>query len=173
MKVQCPNCHSSYRTRVLVESHSPLQVTCPKCDYRFLVAYDEPGSLKTVEQRKTKILIVDDARFFRELLLDLLAGREAELLMADTANGAWQLLQKQNFKLLIVDINLPDIDGLKLIKKIRSSEPLKEIKILCVSGVYRQDDDALKALRAGADDFISKSFNPDELNQRIDKLLDQ
>jgi DNA-binding response OmpR family regulator len=37
--------------------------------------------------------------------------------------------------------------------------------------VYRQDDDALKALRAGADDFISKSFKPDELNQRIDKLL--
>lgn len=173
MKVQCPNCHSSYRTRVLVESHSPLQATCPKCQYRFLVARDEPDPLKAVEQTRTKILIVDDARFFRELLFDLLAGRDAELLTADTAKGAWQLLQKQSFDLLIVDINLPDIDGLQLIKKIRSSESVSEIKILCVSGVYRQDGDGLKAIRAGADDFISKSFNPDELNQHIDKLLDQ
>jgi CheY-like chemotaxis protein len=173
VKVQCPHCQSSYRTRVLVESHSPLQATCPKCQYRFLVAYDEPDSLKTIEQTQTKILIVDDARFFRELLLDLLAGREAQLLTADTAKGAWNLLQKQNFDLLIVDINLPDINGLQLIKKIRSRDSLSGIKILCVSGVYRQNDDALNALRVGADDFISKSFNPDELNQRIDKLLDQ
>jgi len=173
VKVQCPHCHSSYRTRVLVESHSPLQATCPKCQYRFLVAQDEPDSFETVEQPQIKILIVDDARFFRELLLDLLAGQNAELLTADTAKGAWQLLQKQSFDLLIVDINLPDIDGLQLIKKIRSRQPVSEIKILCVSGVYRQDGDALKAIRAGADDFISKSFNPDELNQRIDKLLDR
>lgn len=173
MIIQCPNCQSSYRTRVLVESHSPLQATCPKCHYRYLVAYDEPDSLKTAEQRLSKILIVDDARFFRELLLDLLADRQAELSTADTAQSAWKQLQKQRFDLLIVDINLPDIDGLKLITKIRSSQAVKDIKILCVSGVYRQNDDALRAIRAGADDFISKSFNPDELNQRIDKLLDQ
>jgi DNA-binding response OmpR family regulator len=118
-----------------------------------------------------KILIVDDARFFRELLLELLAERQAELLTADTAKGAWERLQLDDVALLIVDINLPDVSGLKLITQIRQHEKLKNIRILCVSGVYRQDDDALKALRAGADDFISKSFKPDELNQRIDKLL--
>ena len=169
MKIQCPNCLSIYQTRVLVESHSPLQVTCPKCQYRFLVAYDSPDALKTLSL--PRILIVDDARFFRELLLDILAQRQAELMTADTAKGAWEELNKQRIDLLIVDINLPDVSGLKLIAKIRQSEKLKGLKILCVSGVYRQEDDALKALRAGADDFISKSFKPDELNQRIDKLL--
>lgn len=169
MKIQCPHCLSSYQTRVLVESHSPLQATCPKCQYRFLVAYDTPDSLKT--RLLPKILIVDDARFFRELLLDLLAQRQAELLTADTAKGAWEQLKRYQIDLVIVDINLPDVSGLKLIAKIRQDEKLKRLKILCVSGVYRQEDDALNALRAGADDFISKSFKPDDLNQRIDKLL--
>ncbi|MCW9048827.1 MAG: response regulator [Deltaproteobacteria bacterium] len=169
MKIQCPKCRTNYQTRVLVDSHSPLQATCPKCQYRFLVAFNTPDSLKILAL--PKILIVDDARFFRELLLELLAERQAELLTADTAKGAWERLQQDDVALLIVDINLPDVSGLKLITQIRQHEKLKNIRILCVSGVYRQDDDALKALRAGADDFISKSFKPDELNQRIDKLL--
>lgn len=170
MKIQCPQCHSNYRTRGLVNSSSPLQVTCPKCQYRFLVALDD--RTYSEEPERHKILIVDDARFFRELLLDLLTGRAADIDTADSAIGAWQKLQKERFDLVIVDINLPDVDGLQLIGKIRGHDKLKNLKILCVSGVYRHDDDARKALRAGADDFISKSFHPDELNQRIDKLLD-
>ena len=171
MEIQCPKCQSVYRIKDPLLNSAPCRATCPKCAERFVVASD--SSVSSASEDSVSFLIVDDARFFRELLHDLLADREAKLLSAESAKEAWDILHHEKITLLIVDINLPDVNGLKLISKIRQSEKLKNLKILCVSGVYRQEDDALKALRAGADDFISKSFKPDELNQRIDKLINQ
>lgn len=168
MIIQCPACKTRYRTRGLGVGQAALQVSCPQCAHRFLV---EPAGSIEQKSAKTTILMVDDARFFRELLLDLLKGRGANLLTADTAEAAWTLLHKQPVDLLIADINLPDKSGLELIRDLRAEQKLNKLKILCISGVYRQDDDAINAIRAGADDFISKSFKPDELWARIDKLL--
>ena len=168
MIIQCPACQARYRTRVLGVGQSALQVSCPKCTHKFLV---EPDGSDARGVAKPTVLLVDDARFFRELLLDLLKGLDANLLTADNAEAAWGLLHKHPVDLLLVDINLPDKNGLELIKEIRADRALHNIRILCISGVYRGDDDAKKAIHAGADDFISKSFKPDELCERIDKLL--
>lgn len=168
MVIQCPKCKARYRTRVLSADQSALQINCPKCAHKFLV---EPNGAGESSVEKTTILLVDDARFFRELLVDLLKDRDANLLTADSAEDAWGLLHKHSVDLLIVDINLPDKNGLELIQDIRADRDLKEARILCISGVYRKDDDARKAINAGADDFISKSFKPDDLSARIDKLL--
>lgn len=170
MKVQCPKCHTTCQTRSLAQSDSPLQVNCPRCQYRFLLLQD--ADVMTVEHLPARILIVDDARFFRELLLDLFEKRNAVLTTADSAETALRLLTKQDFDLLIIDINLPDTDGLELIRQIRAVEHLQHVKILCVSGVYRHSGDARNALIAGADDFISKSFDAEELDRRIDTLLE-
>jgi len=170
MIIQCPSCKSRYRTRVLSEGQSPLQIDCPKCAHRFLVNPMQGPEAETSTEKKT-ILVVDDARFFRDLLLDLLKEFNANLLTADTAEDAWVLLHRHAVALLIVDINLPDKNGLDLIRDIRADTTLNQIRILCISGVYRKDDDAMAAVRAGADDFISKSFKPDELTERIEKLL--
>jgi DNA-binding response OmpR family regulator len=153
---------------VLRADQSALQIICPKCAHKFLV---EPNGGREPTVTKTTILLVDDARFFRELLVDLLKDRGANLLTADCAEDAWVLLHKHSIDLLIVDINLPDKNGLELIQDIRADRDLKEVRILCISGVYRKDDDAKMAINAGADDFISKSFKPDDLSERIDKLL--
>ncbi len=170
MIIQCPECLSRYRTRVLTGQHSPLQVKCPKCQHRFSV---DPKEMQVSSGggKKSTILLVDDARFFRELMLDLLKERNAQLLTAETAAETWSMLQQQNVDLLIVDINLPDKNGLDLIREIRLDDAFKTLRILSISGVYRKSDDAIAAIRAGADDFISKSFKPHELNERIDKLL--
>ena len=170
MIIQCPECSARYRTRVLPEGHAAIQVKCPKCTHQFLVSA-EGGELAGPAPGQTTILLVDDARFFRELLLDLLKGCKANLVTADCAEDAWQKLHQQKVDLLIVDINLPDKNGLDLIREIRADAAINEVTILCMSGVYRKDEDMLMALRAGADDFISKSFKPDELHERIDKLL--
>jgi len=168
MIIQCPECAARYRTKVLPDNHSRVQVKCPKCSHQFTVAAED--HLIKSAARKT-ILMVDDARFFRELMLDLLADAGADLRTADNAEEAWQALQQEEIDLLIVDINLPDKNGLDLIRELRNEQKFADLKILCISGVYRKDDDALKAIRAGADDFISKSFKPHELTERIDKLL--
>lgn len=170
MIIQCPSCKSRYRASVLPEGHTSVKVTCPKCKHQFVVEQGESTQSLPIAQQST-ILLVDDARFFRELLLDLLKERQAHLLTADNAEDAWQQLHQQKVDLLIVDINLPDKNGLDLIRDIRGEAKLASLPILCISGVYRKDDDAKNAIRAGADDFISKSFKPYELNERIDKLL--
>jgi DNA-binding response OmpR family regulator len=165
MKIQCPKCKAKYRTQSPVETSLPLAVICPKCDYRFTVVVEEEI------QSPKKILIVDDARFFRELIMDLLTGRNLELMTANCGEDAWKLLLSQSFDLLIADVNLPDISGLDLIKRVRDDQRCGKIPILCISGVYRQDDDARQAYMAGADDFMTKSFHPEDFTARIDKLL--
>lgn len=170
MIIQCPECKSRYRAKVPAEATAKLQVKCPKCQHQFQVDQQTPAAGANTGDRPT-ILMVDDARFFRELMQDLLKERQANLLTADNATEAENKLQQGNVDLLIVDINLPDKNGLDLIRELRTDSRFAALKILCISGVYRKDDDARKAVQAGADDFISKSFNPDELNERIDKLL--
>lgn len=170
MIIQCPECKSRYRIKPLPEDRSSAPVKCPKCDHRFVV--DKDGAKTTIDSKNIPtILMVDDARFFRDLMVDLLKDRNAKLETADSAGEAWKILQRQKVDLLIVDINLPDKNGLDLIREIRVEKKLENLIILCISGVYRKDDDAVNAIRAGANDFISKSFKPEELNQRIDKLL--
>lgn len=170
MIIQCPECKSRYRAKTLPQETTTVQVKCPKCQHRFQVDQQASPSAVTSEKRPS-ILMVDDARFFRELMQDLLKERQAKLLTADSAAEAETLLQQNEVELLIVDINLPDKNGLDLIRELRANSRFATLKILCISGVYRKDDDARKALQAGADDFISKSFKPDELNERVDKLL--
>jgi len=165
MKIQCPNCEAKYRTQSVVDASSPVVVTCPKCRHRFTV---EP--LKE-EKPPKKIMIVDDARFFRELIMDLLDGRTFELTTANCGEEAWKLLQLEPFDLLIVDINLPDISGLDVIKRVRGDQRCGRLPILCISGIYRQDDDARQAFIAGANDFMTKSFHPEDFTSRIDNLL--
>ncbi len=165
MKIQCPKCDTKYRTQSSVDSSSALTVACPKCRHRFTV---EP-----VEEEKSpkKLLIVDDARFFRELIMDLLAGSKYELMTANCGEEAWKILQGNCFDLVIADVNLPDISGLDLIRRMRSDQRYAGIPVLCISGVYRQDDDARQAFMAGANDFMTKSFHPEDLTARIEKLL--
>mgnify|MGYP006290069341 CR=1 FL=1 len=165
MKIECPKCKAKYRTQSAVDSSSPVEVTCPKCRHRFTV---EPFK---EEKPAPKILIVDDARFFRELIMDLLDDRKFELTTANCGEEAWKLLQSDVFDLLIADVNLPDISGFDLIKRVRNDQHCARLPILCISGIYRQDDDARQAFIADANDFMTKSFHPEDFTARIDKLL--
>ncbi len=165
MKIQCPKCEAKYRTKSDVDSSSPVVVVCPKCRHRFTV---EPFR---EEKPSPRILIVDDARFFRELIMDLLDDRRFELTTANCGEEAWEFLQSDSYDLLIVDVNLPDISGLDLIRRVRNAQHCSGLPILCISGVYRQDDDARQAFIAGANDFMTKSFHPEDFTARIDKML--
>ena len=169
MVIECPACHSRYRTRVVGARQSPIQVRCPKCSHQFLV--DPARDHSESSLGKPNILVVDDALFFRDLLVDLLKGSEANLLTAESAEDAWIKLHQQKIDLMLVDINLPDKNGLELIRDMRADSNFAKTKVLCISGVHRKEDDAKIALRVGADDFISKSFKPEDLLDRINNLL--
>ncbi len=169
MNIQCPNCQARYRIKGQPDTGARGNITCPKCRHRFAVQdhlVENDGELSPAG-----VLIVDDARFFRELISDILADRGYRLSLAETAQQAWEILAREKIDLMIVDVNLPDLNGYDFIKQVRSQDRFSHLAILCISGVHRTDEDFVKAMSAGANDFSTKSFHPEEFNNRVRKLL--
>jgi CheY-like chemotaxis protein len=117
------------------------------------------------------VLIVDDSSFFRELLADVLKPLHLRLLMAGDGAEALQLIRQKHPALVILDLNLPGMSGYDLIRQVRADPALGGLRLLAMSGIYRKETDAAEVHAAGADDFLSKSFNPEQLQLRVKKLL--
>lgn len=114
---------------------------------------------------KAKILIVDDdlrnLRILQEILSD-------DFEVEEVTNGTDALSKASEFMpdLILLDIMMPDIDGLEVCKHIRENNNLNFIKIILVSGKARQDE-KLEGYKAGADDYITKPFDDDELLAKV------
>jgi DNA-binding response OmpR family regulator len=113
------------------------------------------------------VLIVEDEENSRALLRRVLERHGLEVLEASDAAGALRLLFGERPDLVVVDLGLPDLAGETLIARIRE---LTDVPVMVVTG---EDGEAAKveALRAGADDFVSKPFGVQELLARVEVLL--
>jgi DNA-binding NarL/FixJ family response regulator len=118
---------------------------------------------------KLKILIVDDHTLFRrglrEILLDNPSVKECK--EANSGYEAFSMIEKENFDLIFLDIAMPKIDGLETLRLLKSINP--EVKILMLS-MYPEEQYAVRALKLGADGYITKSADPEELNKAIEKI---
>jgi predicted Zn finger-like uncharacterized protein len=169
MIIQCPACKARYRIDERSTDKRVVRVKCPKCSHGFEVNIDLPVAETSVKSRS--IVVVDDARFFREVLVDILAPLEIPLQLAGTGEDGLKLIRDVNPVLVILDLKLPGMSGYELIKEIRADRSLAGIKILAMSSVYRQDDEVHKIILAGADEFLNKSFKPAHLLARVGQLL--
>jgi len=109
-----------------------------------------------------KILIVDDEKMMTELLSDHLQDCGYETIVANSSREAMEQLQKQP-DLIILDINMPDMDGLELCKNIRNHI---NCPIVFVTARITEQD-KINGLRYGGDDYITKPFSLNELSARI------
>ena len=117
---------------------------------------------------KQRILAVDDEAGIRDLITDVLSLAGFEVQTAADGLVALDLIRKQNFDLVILDVNLPKIDGFTLLEKIRE----KDIQIPIIMLTARTEkDDVTHGLRTGADDYVRKPFSVEELVLRIKGLL--
>lgn len=171
MIIQCPECSSRYRLKDMPPGHAEARLKCPKCSCRFILTAPAVEGQPPTISRGASVLLVDDAHFFREMLADLLQPLNLNLQLAASAGEALEHLRGSDYNLMLLDLNLPDKNGLELITEIRADKQLQGTRILAMSGVYRREDDALEAIRSGADAFINKSFRPDELREKVKKLL--
>lgn len=125
-----------------------------------------------LEPGRVNILIVDDEPQIRRLLIKVLGKSYPEVEIHEAADGfdAGRKVTSLLPSLIILDIQLPGIDGLNICRAIRGDERLKAAKILAVSG---QDIEESKKqiLAAGADDFLGKPFDIQEVARKIEKLL--
>src|SRR5438128_3972281 len=114
------------------------------------------------------LLIVDDEKTQREGLRDALQDR-FDVYLADDAKPAMDLLEKENFDVLLTDFRLPSQDGMKLITRAKS---LSKPPICILMTAYGSEELAVDAMKRGADDYIPKGrLQIDELEMRIARAL--
>jgi DNA-binding response OmpR family regulator len=121
------------------------------------------------------ILIVEDHRPTRTFLADNLVADGYELLEADCAGEAKALMEEQYPDLAIVDLGLPDRDGLELVREVRESDRVAarvdpDLPMLILSG-RTSELDRLRGFERGCDDYLLKPFSYAELRARIGALL--
>ena len=110
-----------------------------------------------------KILIVEDDISIAELQKDYLEIEGFEVKICNDGVEGLNVLKTSEFDLLILDVMLPKIDGFTILRSIREE---KDIPVLMVSA-KKEDIDKIKGLSLGADDYITKPFNPSELVARV------
>ena len=113
-----------------------------------------------------KILIVEDDPVSQKLLEKIVRREGYDTILADNGKAAWEIVKKEKFEMVITDWMMPEMDGLKLCRKIRQANLSRYVYIILLTAKDHAED-AVAALDAGADDYIRKPFNPDELKARI------
>ena len=137
---------------------------------RFMRTNDIPTDV--LESTRKRILVVDDDEQIVELFVDVL-GRDDrfEIKTAKTGYDAGMLTESFKPHLILLDYMLPDINGNLVCDRIRANPDYAKTKIIIVSGVVKREEiDEL--LQSGADDFVKKPFNINELVDRMADLLE-
>lgn len=112
---------------------------------------------------QTKILIIDDEPQIRKLLKLTLEANNYNVILAETGKSGLQLAASQNPELILLDLNLPDIEGMNVLKEMKEWSAAQII----ILSVRSSEADKIKLLDAGADDYITKPFHSGELLARI------
>ena len=89
---------------------------------------------------------------------------------AEDGADAWEQLREGGFNLLISDWNMPNMSGLELLENVRSHETTADLPVIMATSRTERDD-VIAAMKAGANNYISKPFNPAQLKDKIDKVL--
>ncbi len=141
-------------------------------DLLFTFMRDNGIPTDELESGKRKVLIVDDDPDLVEMLVDVFQ-RDARFEIETANNGfdAGMKVREIRPDLVVLDVMLPDINGKEVCQRIRSDKSLEAVKIICISGMVEQDK-VQELLQCGANDFLQKPFDADDLLARGCKLLD-
>ena len=118
----------------------------------------------------SRILAVDDMEFNRHHLRKILESEGFEVDTAGDGRSAWNQLRAQRYDLVVTDLRMPDLSGLELLAKVRAERLPVGVIVLTAFG---DADEALRAMKAGADDFVAKPYEPDHLRHLIRRILDR
>ena len=114
-----------------------------------------------------KVLIVDDDRTMVSLLSTLLELDGHEVFQATGEESFWKSMDRDQPDVVLMDVYLANTDGLELLKEARANEKSRRVPFILSSGMELSDE----CLAAGANDFLLKPYNPDQLVAAINKQL--
>ncbi len=116
------------------------------------------------------VLVVDDHEDNRRILRDLLASAGYEVIEATTGDDGVAMAKARTPDLILMDIQLPGIDGYEATRRIKADDALRRIPLIVVTSYALSGDDA-KALAAGADAYVAKPFSPRAMLAKIREYL--
>lgn len=119
-----------------------------------------------------KILVVDDTRANLVAMRHLLADSGAELVEASSGNEALSRCLDQHFALILLDVNMPDMDGFEVAQLLGETEQLRDTPVIFVTAAYADDINRLKGYRSGAVDYIAKPINDTILKSKVRVFLE-
>ena len=115
-----------------------------------------------------RILIVDDAEFLRVRISKMLIGNGHQVIEANNGLVAVNTYKSDHPDCVLMDITMPEMDGLQALKEIRAFDPKAKVVMLTALG---QESVVLEAIKSGARDFVVKPFEPDRVLNAIRKAL--
>ena len=118
-----------------------------------------------------RILVVDDDRSIRSLATTVLASAGYDVREAGSGEEAFEVLEREACALVLLDINMPGMDGWQTLRLIRADERLAGTPVVMCS-IKSELHDKMTSLQEGADDYLSKPFAVDELVRRVRAALD-
>jgi DNA-binding NtrC family response regulator len=117
-----------------------------------------------------RILAVDDQEFNRNHLRKILEADGFEVETVAEGRSAWEELRSRKYHLVITDLRMPELSGLELLARVRGERLPVGMIVLTAFG---DPTEALRAMKAGADDFITKPYDPDQLRFLVKRILDR
>jgi two-component system cell cycle response regulator DivK len=117
-----------------------------------------------------RILVVEDQEDSRRILRDLLSSADYEMTEAVNGEQALAAVAKQRPDLILMDIQMPVLDGYEATRRIKADPAFKDVPIIAVTS-YALSGDEAKARAAGCDDFVPKPFSPRQLLAKIREWL--
>ena len=118
--------------------------------------------------RPNKILVVDDDTRIRDLLRRYLSQEGFDILLAEDGKALTRIMQRETVDLIVLDLMMPGEDGLSICRRLRAESDVTPVIMLTAKGA---DVDRIVGLEVGADDYLTKPFNPRELLARIHAVL--
>ncbi len=116
------------------------------------------------------ILVIDNDRIILDSLCEFLSHEGFQTIGAETLKSALAKLQKQSYSLVITEVNLPDGDGFELLDTVRKEYP--RTVVIVITG-YGTIESAVKAIKRGAYDYLTKPINDDELRLTVERAIKQ
>lgn len=120
--------------------------------------------------KQTKVLIADDSVGVRKVLAQCLGAGDRLLLSAEDGDAALEMARAHQPDLIILDVRMPGRTGYQVCAELREDERTRDIPILILTGQSAVESE-LEGIGAGADERLSKPFNVNDLQARVDTLL--
>jgi two-component system response regulator HydG len=128
------------------------------------------GNPPPMPETPAHILVIDDDKAMRDACFQILSRQGYRVELAASAKQGLILLERLSFDTILLDLVMPDMDGLETLKKIRALDP--EIEVIIITG-YGTIQSAVESIKAGAFHFLSKPFVPDDLRNLVSRALEK